>query len=431
VETKKWRLLAVAAVAIIAAVVAATLTPRGSAKPQAKSISLLSLWGGSEKAAFLKVTAAFKKKTGITVNYESARNYQPILQSRITAGNPPNIAIIPSPAVLLQYAKQGALKDTGKLGISSSYLNARFNKGLTSLVTYKGKIYGVPAKGNSKSLVWYRPDQFKKYHLTPAKTWAQLLSITNKFKSNGQTPWSVGAGDGWPLTDWFEDIYIRTAGPNKYQGLFTGKVKFTDASVKKALTYMTTILSNKNVVGGLEASLGTKFVDGIGQVFGKNPKAQLYVEGGFVGGIATQQTNTKLKPNKTIASFPFPTINPKWGSSPVVYGGDYVVAFSDSSEVKQFLQYITSPAAGRIWVSTGAVTSPNKLVPLSAYKSPLVKFEAKQIAHASVIRYDGSDQLPADLGADWQGGLQTIFGKPSQINKVLSDVQKKAARAFK
>jgi alpha-glucoside transport system substrate-binding protein len=428
---KKRRIVLLVAVAALVAVVAATVSPGGNAKSQAKSVSILSLWGGSEKSAFLKTTAAFTKKTGIKVSYETARNYEPILRTRVAAGNPPNIAIIPSPAILLSFAKQGALKDTGKLGLTSSYLNARYNKGLTDLVKYKGKTYGVPAKGNSKSLVWYRPEDFKKYGVSPAKTWAQLVSLTNKLKSKGQTPWAVGAGDGWPLTDWFEDIYLRSAGPVKYQQLFTGKVKFTDASVKKALTYMTTLLSDKNVAGGLEGALGTKFVDGIGQVFGTKPKAQLYVEGGFVGGIATQQVNTKLKPLKTINSFPFPIINAKYGSKPVVYGGDYVVAFSDSAEVKQFLKYITSSAAGKTWVSTGAVTSPNKTVPLSAYKSPLVRAEAKQLQASTAIRYDGSDQLPSDFGADWQGALQKIFGKPSSMNSVLSEIQKKADRAFK
>src|SRR5436190_993118 len=427
----KRRIALLVAVAALVAVVAATVSPGGNAKSQAKSVSILSLWGGSEKSAFLKTTAAFTKKTGIKVNYETARIYEPILRTRVAAGNPPNIAIIPSPAILLSFAKQGALKDTTKLGLTSSYLNARYNKGLTDLVKYKGKIYGVPAKGNSKSLVWYRPEDFKKYGLSPAKTWAQLVSLTNKLKAKGQTPWAVGAGDGWPLTDWFEDIYLRSAGPVKYQQLFTGKVKFTDASVKKALTYFTTLLNNKNVAGGLEGALGTKFVDGIGQVFGTKPKAQLYVEGGFVGGIATQQVNTKLKPLKTINSFPFPTINAKYGSKPVVYGGDYVVGFSDSAEVKQFLKYITSSAAGKVWVSTGAVTSPNKTVPLSSYKSPLVRAEAKQLQASTAIRYDGSDQLPSDFGADWQGALQKIFGKPSSMNSVLAGIQKKADRAFK
>ena len=64
-------------------------------------------------------------------------------------------------------------------------------------------------------------------------------------------------------------------------------------------------------VPGVQGVLGQSFVGGIGDVFGTNPKAQLYFEGGSVGGIATQQVNPALKPGKTIISFPWPTAGPR------------------------------------------------------------------------------------------------------------------------
>jgi alpha-glucoside transport system substrate-binding protein len=226
---RSWLVLLAVALGAIVATAAATA---GSQKKSAGQIEVLSLWGGSEKAAFLKVTAAFTKKTGTKVQYTTARDFEPAIRTRLAAGNPPDVAIIPRPGVLADLAKQGALKDLGKLGLSSSYLSARYDAGLRQLVTFGGKVYGVPAKGNSKSVVWYRPDQFKKYNLKPATTWNQLLSITNKLRAKGQKPWAQGAKDSWTLTDWFENAYIRTAGPAKYTQLFTGKVKFTESSAQ-------------------------------------------------------------------------------------------------------------------------------------------------------------------------------------------------------
>lgn len=420
------------AVAVLATAVAAIAAYSAQAKPQAKAaneIEVLSLWGGSEKAAFLKVTSAFTKSSGIKVTYTTARDFEPAIRTRLAAGNPPDVAIIPRPGVLSDLAKQGALKDMGTLGLGSAYLNARYDRGLTQLVTFGGKVYGIPAKGNSKSVVWYRPDQFKKYGLKPATSWAQLLALTKKLKSKGQTPWAQGAKDSWTLTDWFENAYIRTAGPTKYTSLFTGKTKFTDASVKTALRNMLQILNGKNLAGGVQGSLGTGFVDGIGRVFGTKPKAQLYMEGGFVGGIATQQVNTKLKPAKTINSFPFPAIKAGSGKY-VIFGGDYASAFKDSPEVRKFLKYISSAAAGKIWVSTGAVTSPNKQVKLTGYPNLLVKNEARQISTAKAIRFDGSDLLPGTLADDWGATLQNIFQKPGNMTSLLSDFQKKADKQF-
>jgi ABC-type glycerol-3-phosphate transport system substrate-binding protein len=418
--------------AVVIGAIAATFAATASSKPAARSagtIEVLSLWGGSEKDAFLKVTAAFTQKTGTKVEYTTARDFVPVIRTRLAAGNPPEVAIIPRPGVLSDLAKQGAVKDLGSLGLSSSYMKARYGPAWIKLGTVNGKLYGVAAKANSKSVVWYRPDQFKKYKLTPAKTWAQLIAITKKLKAKGVTPWASGAKDSWTLTDWFENVYARTAGPSKYANLFAGKLKFTDASVKKAIQQMLQILNNKYLPGGVQGALGTGFVDGIGLVFKPNAKAQLYMEGGFVGGIALDQVNTNLKVGKTINSFPFPTINPKY-DSPMVGGGDLAAAFKDNADVRAFLKYISSAEAGRIWVSTGAIVSPNKQVKKNAYPNLLVQHEAAQVAGAKVFLFDGSDLLPGTLADDWGAVLQNAMQKPGSISSLLSDFQKKADKTF-
>ena len=194
-------------------------------------------------------------------------------------------------------------------------------------------------------------------------------------------PWALGAKDSWTLTDWFENIYARTAGVDKYNQLFSGELDFTDQSVKDALTQMTDLLNNDSVSGGIDGALGTDFVGGIGKVFSTNPTAHLYMEGGFVGGIALADVNPDLKPGKTIDFFPFPTIDQAQGN-PLVGGGDVTAAFVNNEDVAKLIEYLASPEAGAIWVSTGAIVSPNKGVQAAAYPNELVKKEAEQVASA-------------------------------------------------
>ncbi len=429
--TRRFRLVALAAALVIGATAATAGygSKAAPAKKSAKSIEVLSLWGGSEKDAFIKVTDQFTKDTGITVTYTTARDFVPVIRTRLAAGNPPDVAIIPRPGVLADLARQGSLKDLTKMGLDQGYMGSHYSKAWIDLGTVDGKLYGVAAKANSKSVIWYRPDVFKKYKLKPPTTWPQLLAITKTLKAKGQTPWAQGAKDSWTLTDWLENVYVRTAGPDKYTALFTGKLPFTDKSVQTALNDMLQILNDKYLAGGVQGALGTGFVDGIGQVFGKSPTADLYMEGGFVGGIATQQVNTALQPGKTINDFPWPTIDPKYGS-PLVGGGDLAAAFVDSPEVRQFLKYISSKQAGEIWVSTGAIVSPNKQVKASAYPNVLVQHEAAQVAGAKVFRFDGSDLLPGSLGDDWGGTLQGILQSPGNMKSLLSTFQSKAKTAF-
>ena len=287
---KRRKSLIASAVALVVLVAGLTATAI-SAKPtksSAGTIEVLSLWGGAEKDAFLKVTAAFTQQTGIKVEYTSARNFIPEVRTRLAAGNPPDIAILPRPGYIGTLAKDNALKTLSSLGLSNSYMKSNYSSGWLKLGSSGGKLYGVPAKANSKSVIWYKPQSFAKYKFKIPKTWAQLLTITKKYKAKGLVPWSVGAGPNqsqWTLTDWFENIYARTAGPAKYQALFTGKLPFTDSSVATALRTMVQIINNNYVYNGVQGVLGQSFVDSITSVFGTSPKAGAAVSAGLRTGL--------------------------------------------------------------------------------------------------------------------------------------------------
>jgi alpha-glucoside transport system substrate-binding protein len=393
------------------------------------TVTVLSLWGGSEKEAFQKVLTAFTKESGVKTKYETARDFLPVIRTRLAAGNPPMVAIVPRPGIVTDLANAGDLQTLDDLGLDSEEVNQNYSKAWTDLTTIDEEVYGFVAKANSKSVVWYRPDSLQQLGAQPPQTWDELLALTDKYKQQGMTPWAVGAGDGWPLTDWFESIYLYQAGPNKYEQLFSGKLAFTDQSVKSALTEMLKIINEDNVPGGIERALGTTFVDSIGQVFGANPKAELYYEGGFVGGIALADVNPKLKPGKTIDFFPFPTINEQFGQ-PLLGAGDVAVAFENNDDVQKLMEYLASPEAGRIWVSTGAIVSPNKGVELSAYPNPLVRKEAQQVREAQTFRFDGSDLLPGNLGTEWPTVLQGVIKNPDRMDSLLQDFQSQAKTEF-
>jgi alpha-glucoside transport system substrate-binding protein len=390
------------------------------------TVSVLSLWGGSEQEAFQKVLAQFTQDTGIKTKYETARDFLPVIRSRLAAGNPPMVAIIPRPGIVQDLANEGALISLEDLGLDPDTINENYTEAWTNLTTVDGTVYGVVAKANSKSVVWYRPDDDA---VQPVETWEELKSLTQELSSDAMKPWALGAKDSWTLTDWFENIYARTAGPDKYNDLFSGELDFTDATVKTALEELTGLLNDQTVTGGIDGALGTGFVDGIGQVYSASPKAHLYMEGGFVGGITIADVNPNVKPGETIDFFPFPTIAEEHGS-PLVGGGDITAAFVNNEDVAQLIEYLASPEAGEVWVSTGAIVSPNKGVGADAYPNELVKKEAEQVTSAEVFVFDGSDLLPGALGEDWGTLLQTVLKDPTKIDSQLESFQQQAEDAF-
>ncbi len=431
-RTRSMRMLAPLATLalILTACPAGGSSPAGGASGGASgasgaTITVTSLWGGAEAKAFQAVLDAFKAKTGITVTYSPQRtDYATVLRTQIQGGTPPDVAIIPGIGFLRSFAAAGNLKKLADIGLERASIEKNYAPGILDVGTVNGDLYAIMVKLNSKSTIWYKPNVFKADGDTVPKTWDDFTALVKKIKAAGKVPLALGAKDSWTLTDWFESIYVRQAGPKAYDKLFSKDGVWTDKSVTDAITTMLSVLNNDNVLGGIDASLGKAFTDGIGDTFKKGAKAEMYYEGGFVGGIALGDVNKDLKIGTDIGFFDFPSIN---GENAITIGGDVLAAFTDKPGVKEFMTYMTTPEAGTAWAKGGTIISPVKGVDTSVYPNALVKQEAEQVANASAVRFDGSDLLPAgaDLGAPLQGALQG-----GDVKSLLSDFQSTVTGAW-
>jgi alpha-glucoside transport system substrate-binding protein len=364
---------------------------------------VLSLWGGSEEEAFKKVLEDFTAKTGWGVNYEADRQtYSTTLQSRITGGNPPDIAIIPGIGFLRRFAKDGSLKKIADLGVDTAGLTSNYPEGFLAAGTVDGELYALPAKYNNKGTMWFRPDVYSDAGVTAPKTWDEYKAALDKTVDKPGAM-SLGAKDDWNLTDWFESIYIRQAGVDAYDKLFSAEGDWADPSVQKTVDTMLEVINDKYVVGGVQAAVGRAWTDAIAQVFKPEPEAGTFYEGGFVGGIAMGQTNKDLKIGETIDWYPFPAIDNT--EEVTTFGGDVVGALTDSEGAKAFVAYLITPEANTVWASTGAIVSPHKGVGTDSYPNELVVREADSLKNAAQIRYDGSDLLPAGIQGEQMGQL--------------------------
>src|SRR6185503_17344927 len=151
-------------------------------------------------------------------------------------------------------------------------------------------------KASNKSLLWYNVPAYKAAGITPPRTWAQLSKNAATLKASGTPAFSIGGSDGWTLTDLFENIYLRTYGPAKYDALTAHKVKWTDSSVKKALTTMGQVLGDSsNLAGGTSGALQYNFNDSVTNAFSSPPKAATVFEGDFVPGVILSSTKARRK----------------------------------------------------------------------------------------------------------------------------------------
>ena len=165
----------------------------------------------------------------VTVKYTSAGDQLPtVLSTAVQGGNPPSIAAVAQPGLMKDFAAQGALKP---ITYAKSVLEANYGPSWITLGTVDGTLYGFVFKGANKSTVWYNVKALQDAGVEPPATWEDLLTGAKTLKASGVKAYSIGGADGWTLTDLFENIYLRTAGPDMYDKLTNLDIPWTDPSV--------------------------------------------------------------------------------------------------------------------------------------------------------------------------------------------------------
>lgn len=407
-----------------------------SAQDTVPVVSFMTTFGGSELDGLRNSLDAFTAETGIQVVVESNRQLVPILRTRLAGGSPPDLALIPQPGLLAEFARAGYLvplvNEDGSAGlIDAATLTDNYAQGIIDLGNVDGTQYGILAKANSKSTVWYLPASFAELGVEPPTTWDELIAIQQAYVDAGLTPWSIGGADSWTLTDWFENIYVRQNGPEAYQKLFvTHEIPWTDASVTAALDAFRQIVDPAtNLAGGIDGTLSTDFITAANMVFRPDPAAQMYYEGGFMGGIIAANF-PDLVPVTDFNAFLFPALNAEQGA-PVVGGGDLLAAFADRPEVAALVAWMAGTEGNTLWASapTGAVVSPNMNVDLSVY-SPIAAIDAAQVANASAFVFDGSDLMPSAVAEAFGIALQDFIANPGDAANIFAGLEVTAAANY-
>jgi len=420
--------------ALLGVVLLAAITAYASAKPAKKGVSgdvqIVGVWTGDEEKSFNAVLDGFRAKNpDVKVTYKSTGDNTPtVLATAVAGGNPPDLASVSQPGLVTDFQKKGALKN---IDFAKGTLTANYPADIAKIGVINGHVYGLLIKGANKSTVWYNVSSFKNAGVKRVGTWPQFSKALSTIKASGTAPLSVGGADGWTLTDLFENIYLRQAGPTKYDQLSKHKIKWTDASVVTTLQTMGSVLKSGNIAGGTAGALQTDFPTSVSNVFSATPKAAMIAEGDFVPGVVASK-NT-LKPVSGYNVFPFPAIGNT--QNYVEGGGDMLMAFKDTPAVRALVSYLATGEAQTIWAKRGGYTAPAKTVPASAYPDAITRTTASAVGKAKVFRFDLSDLQPASFGGTVGQGefklFQDFLKSPSNAKGIAKQLESAAAKAYK
>ncbi|MQA24441.1 MAG: extracellular solute-binding protein [Micromonosporaceae bacterium] len=419
-----------------AAAVSTAAGMMGGCGSSGRPLQVAVVWSGDERERFREVVNHYESSVDVL---SVGDNIDAFLRARRRAGSSPDVAILPRPGLVTEYARAELLSSLGK-EIANPFPQLR-----RDLLEFEGKLFGAWVKAAHKSLFWRLPpgDPFGTWD--DPQNWDELKHTVRTLAKTDRThvaPLAIGAADGWVLTDWFENVLAAISPPDVYRDLAKGKSAWSNHdAVHQALSHLGDLWGIRGAFsGGGQRALTTQFGESVIQVI--TGQAAMVFEGDFV---ATLAGSYRKQGGNKLTHFRFPDIEkdrtPK--NRPLVVGGDAAVVFEGSHEGHDFVEWLTQPDTFTPWIRKGGYLSPHPSASVKEYPDARIRDLADELSTARDLRFDLSDQLPSGFtGADGVGIwriLQKFFAEVAiegtgvrravcQTIEELDDAAKDAAR---
>jgi len=411
----RWGLVPLAVVALAAAGCSGSSNDSGDLK--GKTVNVIGTWGGDEQAAFLKMVQPWEQQTGAKVKYTGTRDINTVLTTGVASGVLPDLAGLPGPGQMAEYANAGKLIPLDGVIDLPTYTSDTATA-LANLGKVEGKVFGVFIKAAVKGLIWYNP-KLHDYASAPPKTWTDLVSQAAANQGAAKSTWCLGiesgAASGWPGTDWIEDLVLRTAGPDVYTQWYQGKVKWSDPAIRKAFQLYADEVVAKTY-GGHSTAVATNFGNAGDPLFANPPGCEFLHQASFITGFSqfkSHQAGTDYN------FFPFPDIDPRFAGS-VVGAGDLFGMFHDTPAAKSLMKYLVTAQAQDVWVKVGGALSANKNA--KDYPDDISKRSADILANAKTFVFDASDSMPTAMNDAFWKGMVALTNGSKTVDGVLADL---------
>jgi len=397
--------------------------PASNATPtrtDAEPVSVLGIWSGEELASFEAMLSGWDG----AMDFTGTRDITTVLATRVSAGNPPDIAIPAEIGSLGRFARAGAIVPLSACEGLEPLVRSKYPQAFLDLATVDGILYGFFMKADSKATIFYNPRVLEASGVGPLGdqgTLEDLLTLADAITASGTPAWSMGqeagGGSGFPGSDTIQQILLNEAGADVYDGLVAGRIPFTDPRVRAAWEAFGAIALKPGAVaqGDGPAINSANFEEAATLPFEDPPRAAMVALGSFASGFIGDRF-PEAEPGKDFDFF-------TWPGGAVTGGANVAFAFNSDPETCSLLRHMASAEAQTVWVKRGGFISLNIDVALEDYPDAVARQLAERLTAAQVFRFDLDDAIGGAVQqAIFRGVLDYLAG-PSQLDAILQRIE--------
>jgi alpha-glucoside transport system substrate-binding protein len=381
------------------------------------TIEVMYAFAGEQEAGFKKEVDAWAKDNDVTVKYSQTGNFNQLINTRVQGNDAPDVALFPQPGIMRQLADRDLLLDLSDV-VDKGDQDAMIQDFL-KIGQADDKLYAVPMSVNVKSIVFYPKQGIQAAGLSsPPETLDDLMALTDKVAGTGTTPWCFGieseAATGWPATDWVENLMLINYGSDVYNQWVNHEIPFNDPKVLDVLNQMDELLlADGHTNGGRQSIASSNFNTAANPMFDNPPGCYMYRQGNFVATKGNFPDEVIADIDNRVGVFPMPGKTAE--DKPVLGGGDLAGIFSkDNDSAKKLVQFLASKDFGTNgYAANGTWFSPRTDFDTSLYANDVMKSIGDIAYGATQFVFDGSDQMPGEVGSGsfWREMTAWISGQ--------------------
>lgn len=403
-----------------------SVTPSNQPQPAADALLVLHYFNDNlGRQSMDEVIALFQQQQpGLKIASEAMdhETFKVAVPALLDSNAPPDVFSYWAGARVQAIVASGGLQPIDQLWAENK-LDQAFPAGIAAGSTYNGQKYFIPI-GYHYVAFFYNKKLFDTLGAAPPQSWDELKSLAGQFKQAGIPAFALGSRERWPAQFWFDYLLLRTAGPAYRAELMAGQRAYTDPEVTRTMQLWAELVQAGYFYPDTNAY---DWAEAASQV--ARGQAAMTLMGTWITGY--YKNTLKLQPDQDYGYFSFPTIDqgvPATALGPI---DGFVMAKKapHPTAANQFLLYLASPEAQKIWTLGQGALPPNLQVDPTIY-DPLIQRVLKDVAAAEsfAFNYDLATSPPmAEAGLD---AFSEFMARPGDYSTILQKTEDQRRELF-